>query len=445
MSLLKLPPPPSTDAPLSGERVAAGSGQRPDILYLTHRFPFPCDKGDRIRNFHILKFLSNHANVHLASLADEPVAAESVEALQRHCKNIATIPIEPRLRWVRAGLAFARGGCASSGLFESPALSRQIAVWCRGVPFRSVLVSSSGLVPYLGLAALRGVRAVVDLVDVDSQKWLDYARAGGPFSPKAWLHRVEGRRLRTLEQSLPGRVHAVTLVSQPEADLYHSFCPQGGAVTLPNGVDLDYFQPDLLESRLQAAPPRPVEPESCIFVGALDYRPNVDGISWFCTHVWPQVVRVRPAAKLYLVGRRPAPAVRQLAAMAGIELIGQVADVRPYVAKSAVVIAPLQMGRGIQNKVLEALAMGKAVIGSPESLEGISTDRSSCVLEADSPGEWLMGLSKLWDDDERRAALGAAGRFFVERHHEWQRCLEPLLELLIQDEMSSSSVIPAHV
>jgi sugar transferase (PEP-CTERM/EpsH1 system associated) len=273
------------------------------------------------------------------------------------------------------------------------------------------------MVPYLRAEELAGVPAVIDLVDVDSQKWLDYAAAGR--GPRAWLHRTEGRRLRRLEQGLPGWARAVTLVGEAEADLYRQFCAPGDVQAITNGVDLDYFRPG----------PEADGPVG-VFVGALDYLPNVDGAGWFCREVWPEVRRRRPDARFLLVGRRPAPAVRRLADLPGVELVGQVPDVRPHVVRASVAVVPLRIARGVQNKVLEALAMAKPTVASPQTLAGLKARPGTHLLRASSPAEWAQAVLRLFDDAALRHRLGAAGRRYVEENHCWDRCLAPFAPLL---------------
>jgi glycosyltransferase involved in cell wall biosynthesis len=162
----------------------------------------------------------------------------------------------------------------------------------------------------------------------------------------------------------------------------------------------------------------------------LDYRPNIDAVCWFGREVWPGIYRRHPQARFTIVGRQPAAPVRSLAAEAGIELVGQVADVRPFVHRAAVVVAPLRIARGVQNKVLEAMAMGKATIGSAQALEGLKIQVGVDVLAAATPQEWQQTILCLLDDGSRRRQLGLAGRRYVETHHQWDRCLQPL-ELLL--------------
>ena len=394
---------------------ALGSTRR-HVLYVVHRVPYPLDKGDRIRAFHLLRYLARQVNVHLACLADEPASEETVAVLRRYCHRLSVIALG-RTRWFRGLASLLRGRTVSEGVFHTPELAATLRAWSADTPFHAAVASSSAVAPYLRLPELSSVPAIVDLVDVDSQKWLDYATAGRGW--RSWLYRTEGRRLRAVEQRMPDWAHAVTLVSEAEAGLYRRFCSPGRIQAIVNGVDLDYFQPD------QA----PAEP-ACVFVGALDYRPNVDAVRWFAETVWPTVHRRIAGSKLWLVGRRPCPAVRALARHRGVEVIGTVPDVRPWMARAAVVVAPLRIARGLQNKVLEALAMGKAVIAAPPALAALRVRPGEHCLRASSAAAWIKGVTRLLRDGRLRGRLGSAGRRYVEEHHHWDRCLEPFGALL---------------
>jgi sugar transferase (PEP-CTERM/EpsH1 system associated) len=209
------------------------------------------------------------------------------------------------------------------------------------------------------------------------------------------------------------------LVSDAEVGVYKRFCKNGNVVAVPNGVDLDYFKP---QSNARES--------GCVFVGALDYFPNVDGVRWFCHEIWPQIGILRPGMELQLVGRRPGAMVRDLARIANVKVPGQVPDVRPYVANAAIIVVPLRIARGMQNKVLEAMAMAKAVIASPEALEGIDAIPGTHVLKASTPAEWVDAVCKLDGNPLLRRRLGDAARSFVEANHHWDRCLEPMSVVL---------------
>ncbi len=392
---------------------------RSRILYVTHRVPYPPDKGDRIRNYHVLTWLARQASVDLACLADEDVSDADVGALKELVDRVAMIRIRRGSRRMRATWSLATGRTASEGAFRSSALCGLLRRWARETRYHAILVSASSLVPYLRLAELARMPAVVDFVDVDSQKWLDYADASR--GPRAWLYRTEGERLRRLETEATRRARGVILVSAAETNLFRRSCDAANIYTVPNGVDLEGFRPGGVEAESE---------RTCVFVGALDYRPNVDGVCWFCREVWPEICRLRPGAQLRLVGRRPVTAIRRLAGVPGVEVVGQVPDVRRYLAEASVVVVPLRLARGIQNKVLEAMAMGKATVASPQSLIGLQGHGPVPVLCASAPSQWVESVTRLMDDTVGRRRLGEEGRRYVEEFHHWDRALEPLGSIL---------------
>ena len=311
------------------------------------------------------------------------------------------------------------GRTVTEGAFSSPALRNLLRGWAKETRYHATLASASGMASYLRLEEFDGVPAVVDFVDVDSQKWFDYAQSCR--GPRAWLYREEGRRLRRLEHDATTWARGTILVSEAETNLFRRSCNAPNVYTVTNGVDLEKFTPDDQTEETD---------QTCVFVGALDYRPNVDGVCWFCRDVWPEIYRRRPGARLLLVGRQPVPAVRRLSSVPGVELIGQVPDVRPYLSAAGLILVPLRLARGVQNKVLEALAMGKATIASPQSLVGLQARGTVPVLTASTPTEWIESVIRLMDDPTLRHRLGSDGRRYVEESHCWIRSLEPLGPIL---------------
>jgi polysaccharide biosynthesis protein PslH len=386
----------------------------PRVAYLTHRVPHPPDKGDRIRNYHVLREVSRHARVWLAALADEPVTGDQRTRLGELCERVEFVP--GGRRWVRGGLSLLTGRSISEGLFREPALDRLLAGWVKEAEFAASLVSASSLVPYQRRNGWDRIPAFVDLVDVDSQKWFDYAAAAG--GPKRWLYSLEGRRVRTLERELCGWAKGVFLVSPAEATLLDSFTAPGTATAATNGVDLDYFRPQ---------PDVPTQP-ACAFVGALDYPPNVDAAVWFAAEVWPRVRRVHATAEFRVIGRQPVPAVLALHGRDGVNVVGQVPDVRPHVASAAVAVCPVRIARGLQNKVIEAMAMGKPTVAAPPAVAALKVRVGRDVLSPATADEWVGVLTELLGDAKRQAELGANGRKYVEGHHHWGRCLRPMVE-----------------
>lgn len=387
----------------------------PRVLYLTHRVPFPPDKGDRIRNFHLLRQLARRFRVSLGCLADEPVSDETRRTLGELCERVAIVPTTKFNRLAGAGVSFLTGGSLSEGAFFSKELARTVEAWHAQTPFAATAASATSLIPYLRRPALRGVSAFVDVVDVDSRKWQDFA-ASKPF-PKSLLFRLEGSRVRKLEAALPTWAKAATLVSRAEADIFDDITGTGAATVATNGVDLDYFRPTDTPTKPAAA-----------FVGALDYLPNVDAAVWFANAVWPLIRAKRPDAEFWLIGRKPTPDVQKLAAIPGVRLIGQVPDVRPHLAEAAVAVVPMRLSRGLQNKVLEALAMGKATVVAPPALAALKAEPGRDLLKATTPNEWANAVVELLSDADLRERLGREGRRFVEDHHHWDRCLDPLIQ-----------------
>jgi sugar transferase (PEP-CTERM/EpsH1 system associated) len=388
--------------------------------------PYPPDKGDRIRAFHLIKYLARRCSLYVAALADEPISPDRVRPLRALCARVQVVQLPPVWRWVRALGSLALGGTVSEGAFHSAALRRVVRSWAREQRFDGVVISASSMVPYLRMAELRHLPAVVDLVDVDSQKWLKFAAHSR--WPRSWVYGTEGRRLQQLEGELPGWTRGVTLVSEAEVKLLQQYCVPGTVQAVRNGVDLEYFTPQA----------RDVEP-SCVFTGALNYMPNVDGICWFCREVWPSLHRRRPDAKVYVVGHKPSSAVRQLAAIPGVQVVGPVPDVRPYLARSAVAIVPLRVAQGVQNKALEAMAMGKAVVTSTQVLGGLHAKPGKHLLAASAVEEWVEHVLRLFDQTELRQQLGKAGRQFVEQQHQWDRNLAPIGDLLGLPEPGSNA------
>jgi sugar transferase (PEP-CTERM/EpsH1 system associated) len=395
---------------------AAPSPPRRRFLLLVHRVPYPPDKGDRIRSYHLLAHLAQLGEVDLAFPADGPLDGPTREALERLCRRVAVVSVSAAGRWARALANLARGRSLTEGLFDAPKLRREVARWLDETPYDAVVCFSSGVLPYVRGRGLED-RLVVDLVDADSQKFFDYAERTSWL--KSALLRLEGRRVRALEREA-GKARAVVLATEAEANLYRGICPDAPTLAIPNGVNLEYFRPM----------PEVEESAGCVFVGQLDYRANVLGLEWFCQEAWPTIREALPHATFRVVGRNPVPAVQKLGELPGVEVVGTVPDVRPYVAEARVAIVPLPVARGVQNKVLEAMAMGKAVVASPSALEGLGVTPGRDALAATDPADWRRQLTELWDNASRRAELGQAARRYVEAHHRWETCLAPFGDLV---------------
>ncbi|MGD9604476.1 MAG: TIGR03087 family PEP-CTERM/XrtA system glycosyltransferase, partial [Gammaproteobacteria bacterium] len=285
------------------------------------------------------------------------------------------------------------------------------------------LVFSSTMAQYLPAETYRTTRTVVDFVDVDSEKWLAYA-AAKPW-PLSALYRREGLRLRDYETVIARRAAASVFVSAPEAELFGSLLapPLPSVQHVDNGVDLAYFHPD--DGR-----PSPYAPDArvCVFTGAMDYWANVDAVTWFADEVLPRIRAACPATEFWIVGSRPAPEVRALAQRTGIHVTGTVPDVRPYVQHARVVVAPLRIARGIQNKVLEGMAMNKPIVGTTAAFEGIRCGTHPALCVTDEPARFAQATERFLQPGPPAAIDGV--RCYVEATHDWRTNLTKLDTLL---------------
>lgn len=393
---------------------------KPRVLYVTHRVPWPPDRGDRIRTWNILKFLSRRANVDLLCLADERVTDDTVAALQQVTARHAVVPHAGRRRWLQGLTSLLSGGSVTEGLFRSQAAMSILREWSLHTVWDATLVSSSGVSAYTAPDVVgKTARRWIDLIDVDSQKWADYSAA--TRGPASLFYGLESRRLRTTERQLARTCERLLVVSEAECRLFQEFCPTDRIMAVGNGVDTSWFCP---------GPPPAADALNCVFVGVMNYRPNVDAVSWFSQEVWPSVRQVHPTARFRIVGRSPSAAVRALEKLPGIDVTGAVADVRPWLYQAHCAVVPLRIARGVQNKVLEAMACGRPVICSSPPLQGLHAEPGLHLLRADTPEEWLAALDSVLTDRNRQQELGIAASEWVRQQHCWDSCLEPLCDLL---------------
>ncbi len=406
---------------------AAPTPPRPRVLMLLHRPPWPLDRGDRIRSYHMLRRLARRADVSVAAVSDEPITDEQRRKLYRHTEQFMIQPIATWSSRLRMGAAMLRGQALTPANFFRPDLAEQIVQWHSQARFDLVITFCTGMVGY-SRYLFDAIRAsgldesppqhMIDLVDVDSAKWDAYADASS--GPKRWLYRREADRLREVEAGLFDRFDRISVVHEAEADLYrHTVGPHPGLMVLRHGVDTAAFEPmpDAGGRRLA-------------FVGNLAYRPNVEGIGWFVREVLRPLRQQMPDVELDIVGRRPDAAVQRLAVEPGVFLHADVPDVRPHMRRAAVIIAPLQIARGAQTKVMEAMAAARAVVATPGAAAGLPVADGRELLVASHATEWVQAVSSLLNDDARRRRIAEAGARCAREKLDWSSCLAPLDTIL---------------
>ncbi len=382
-----------------------------------------------MRAFHEIQALAARWRVTVAALAHRPEDFQAAEALARWCERVLVARAGGAPGLTRGALALLRGRSVTEGYFASRALQRAIRDEAAREPFDLVVAYSSGTLPHA--LAVPAPARVMDLVDVDSIKWASYADATG--WPRRWFYRLESRRVARLERRAVEACQAVFLVSPEEARALGAAGDGIGA--MGNGVDTAYFTP---AARSAATP-------SLVFTGTMDYRPNVDGVRWFVREVWPGLKREVPDLVFTIVGRDPTRDVLRLAEAPGVRVTGAVPDVRPYLREATAAVVPLLIARGIQNKVLEAMAMGRAVVASPGAVEGLEVERGTNLLEAETPEEWHRCIVDLLADAGLCARLEQAARACVLARYGWDARMQPLVsvcERLLGERPSGDAAAP---
>ena len=387
-----------------------------DILFLAHRVPYPPNRGDKIRGFHILKHLAERHRVHLVAFADGPGDIGHEAALGRYAASL-TVVRRSKPQSVAAVQALLSGKPVSLTAFDGSALKAAVEGVFGREAINAVFVFSGQMAQHVPAGA---PPMVMDFVDMDSAKFAGYAgQARGPIQ---WMLAREARLVKAHEARVAARAHVTLFVSAAEARLFERETGADRVTVVENGIDTEFFAPD--------APfePTHVGPASIVFTGQMDYRPNVEGVTWFADTVLPRVRAVRPDAEFAIVGRDPTEAVRALGRRAGVRVVGEVADVRGWLAGAAIVAAPLLLARGIQNKVLEGMAMARPVVASVQAAEGI--DHGGTIAVTADADAMAAAILRLLEDPERGAALGARARQHVIARYGWEAALRTLDAIL---------------
>lgn len=394
---------------------------RKAVLMLCHRIPYPADKGDKIRNLHILRALQQVADVHLGCFIDSRFDLQYQQQLAAEVSELFCLYRPPQLGVLYAATGLLTGQAITSAWFSD----RRMQDWVdRKVSVAdAVFVSSSAMLQYC-TAPTFARPSLIDLVDVDSDKWRQYARKSSVF--RRWLYQREARLVARLEARAAALFDNIALVSTSEADCFCQNHPEVAPTKvhgISNGVDAEFYDP--------AATAHATVQGRIVFTGEMNYKPNVDAVLWFVAEVWPHVLQQQPAATFVIVGRNPVPAIRALAQQQNIEVTGRVEDVRPWLGSAALVVAPMQLGRGIKNKVLEAMAMAKPIVATPQAMLGLphppASEALSVVSTATDFAQACLQQLAL------PSAFVPAHRSYVQTVFSWQHTLSPLFSMLIPD------------
>jgi sugar transferase (PEP-CTERM/EpsH1 system associated) len=394
------------------------------LLFLAHRIPFPPNKGDKIRSFHLLRHLSARYAIHLGAFVDDPDDWQHEAGLKPYCASIKLLPLHPR----RAKLTSLTGLLTGEALTLPYYRNRELRHWAHGLAADGTVsrgvAYSSAMAQFMpaGLA-----RRVLDMVDVDSDKWTQYAPT--QRWPLSWVYAREGRRLAEWEARVAQDFDATLLVSEHEAALLQQRVPRArhriGA--FENGVDAGYFSP-----ARDYPNPYPGGVRGVVFTGAMDYWPNIDAVTWFAERIFPAVREAVPDAQFTIVGSRPAESVVALARQPGVVVSGGVPDIRPWIAHAACAVAPLRIARGVQNKVLEAMAMARPVIASIQAAEGIRAQAGRDFILARGEADFAHAVMA----ELRTATCATQARECILENYDWARNLSAIDALFDADPVA---------
>ncbi|WP_429885841.1 TIGR03087 family PEP-CTERM/XrtA system glycosyltransferase [Geoalkalibacter halelectricus] len=413
------------------------------ILYICHRIPYPPNKGDKIRSFNEVKYLAKDHDLFLAFLVDDPADTQHVDALREYCVDLAFAQIDPRAQKVKAASQAVTGKALSVPYFYSPKLQQEIDAWASTQDFDAVVCFSGPMAEYVYRSSLwkkaDRPRLIMDFCDVDSDKWGQYAQ-DAKF-PMNLVYSLEQKRLLAYEAQVNRDFDHSVFVTDNEAQLFNNQVPDArNLTTVGNGVDFEFFNPGFRRGEACLAQDDESDhvdqgtarraPTNLVFTGAMDYHANVDAVVWFCSDILPRITQAGIDAHFYIVGGRPAPAVQALAQNPRVTVTGFVEDIRPWYAKADLCVIPLRLARGVQNKVLEAMAMERPVVTTSKAAQGVGAKDLEHLWVADSAESIAATVIDLCRNPDTQRELGQAGRKFVVENFDWRRNMEKLEKLL---------------
>ena len=397
------------------------------LLFLCHRIPFPPNKGDKIRSFNILKKFSEQYDVHLGCFIDDVFDKQYVSGLHQYCASIFHLDQHKSLAKIKGLTGFLTNKPITLPYYFDKRMQQWTNRTLAQKKIEKVFIYSSSMAQYVQTNKTQdkdkynSLERVIDFVDVDSDKWRQYSNKKTGIAK--WFFNREYKLLAKEENKICAEFTHSLFVSPDEAQLFRNNQPEAQKVKvkgLLNGVDVDFFNPTATFSKENLVPTVPF----ISFTGAMDYWANIDAVLWFVEQVWPLILAKKPDAVFCIVGGNPSNDVKALAKNnKGIIVTGRVHDVRPFIEQAHCVVAPLQIARGIQNKVLEAMSLNKAIVVTTMAMEGINAKQSNGVIITDD--EQTYGQACLTFLDEQSKVL--TNRQWIINNFTWQQTLQPLV------------------
>jgi sugar transferase (PEP-CTERM/EpsH1 system associated) len=391
-----------------------------NILFLAQRVPYPPNKGDKLRSFNEIKFLSQRHKISLVCLADNEKELQYESELKQYCHSVDIVFLPSYRSKIRSLLYMFSNVPLTLPYFYSKELQSIIHRKLQENTYDLIFAYCSSMAQYV--EHVQHIPKVIDFVDVDSEKWAQYAfHAKFPYM---YIYRRESKRLRKYEALIARTFQYCFFVSEKEVEDFQKLGYPCSTITpISNGVDTDMFQP----SR------ELYNPNSLVFTGAMDYFANVEAMLYFSREILPLIQKAIPDVKLYIVGSNPSTEIRRLGENhQNIFVTGYVDQVQPYVQKSAVFVAPMRIARGLQNKILEAMAMGVPVVTTSLGFEGITAVPGKDIFVEDQPDHFAKQVIRLMTDPELRKTVSSNARRVIEENYNWEKNLEKLENILLE-------------
>ena len=397
-----------------------------DLLFISHRIPYPPTKGDKIRSFHLLQFLLSHYRVHLGTFIDNPDDWQYVSDMEQMVNGESFfVGLNPRLAKIRSLSGLITGDALTFPYYKNKKMSRWVDNILATNKIDIIVVFSAALAQFVLGENACSARRVIDFVDVDSDKWRQYAKNERGFN--RWIYNREGEKLLARERQLAATFQASLFVSEAESNLFKTLAPESAHKIdyLDAGVDSDYFSPDR-----DYPNPYDMGQLPLVFTGTMNYRPNIDAVTWFAKEIFPLIRQVEKNSHFVIVGGGATPEVWQLADSPGITVTGRVDDVRPYIAHGKVSVAPIRLARGIQFKVLEAMAMARPVVATSQAMEGIRLCKGLEKWVCDDAPGIANNILTLLNTTPTTPTPGQLGRrCMLERYH-WDSNMQRALQTM---------------
>ncbi len=393
-------------------------------FFIAHRLPFPPNKGDKLRAYHILSCVCQFFETYLFCHLDDKRDLKEISRLNFPLKDIFYRFRPARLRKLFCLKALPSGSLTVAYFYEK-SLQKKYDYLLKSVNPSLIFCSCAPAAEYVFRGPPSQAALFLDFMDVDSEKWQAFAQKT-PW-PYKFIYALEAQRLRAYERQIVQKFHQVFFVSVQEAAIFKAkVSPSPKIQVLENGVDLSFFNPSYMSSLPKTGP-------TVVFTGAMDYWPNIEGVLWFTKNCWPSIKKTCREATFYIVGKDPPPEIKKLShRKTGIIVTGFVKDTRDYLALADVCIAPLLVARGVQNKILEAAAMGKPVVATPQAAEGISLVPEKEILIEDKASPFAEKIIKLLQRPQLAQKIGGQARQRMEKEYSWEKKLAVLKQILSQ-------------